>query len=34
LNFQAEKKKKKQKSKRIVDIANKSLFFSEKFAQK
>jgi hypothetical protein len=40
LNFQAEKKfssrekRKKQKSERIVDNANKGLFFSEKVAQK
>jgi hypothetical protein len=34
LNFQAEKKEKKQKSKRIVDIANKVPFFSEKNTQK
>jgi hypothetical protein len=34
LNFQAEKKEKKQKSKRIVDNANKNQFFSGKVAQK
>jgi len=34
LNFQAEKKEEKQKSERIVDNANKGIFFSEKVAQK
>jgi hypothetical protein len=34
LNFQAEKEGEKQKSERIVENANKGLFFSEKVAQK
>jgi hypothetical protein len=34
LEFSSREKEKKQKSKRIVDIANKGIFFSEKFAQK
>jgi hypothetical protein len=34
LNFQAEKKREEEKSKRIVDDANKRLFFSGKNAQR
>jgi hypothetical protein len=34
LEFSSREKRKKQKSKRIVDIANKGLFFSEKNTQK
>jgi len=34
LNFQAEKKGEEEKSKRIVDDANKGLFFSGKVVQK
>jgi hypothetical protein len=34
LNFQAEKKREEEKSKRIADDANKRLFFSGKNAQR
>jgi hypothetical protein len=34
LEFSSREKRKKQKSKRIVDNANKGQFFSEKVAQK